>query len=782
MRLIYLALGWTAGIVLAANADTRPALIWLTLTLAAMFLLWWNRGDGDLRPILLALLGFTLGGLRFAFVPLSSDIARYNNIGGLTVEGIVVAEPDVRDTRIDLRVESAAITRAGESTPTGGLVLVQAPPGTDVRYGDRILATGILSLPAESDTFSYADYLARSGVYSVMRNTSIEVVSSGEGSPLYSTLFDLKDRARQNIARSLPEPDAALLTGILLGDARGLPPELSTAFSRVGASHIIAISGFNMAILSGVVMGLLNRFHVRAGWAAFIGISIIVLYTLLVGASPSVIRAALMSSMLVVGALIRRKTFVPASIAFVAILLSLLNPTVLWDIGFQLSLFATLGLSLFATPFSRYFTIGLAYFFPRRTAVAASDFLAEPLVVSLAAQVATLPLTILYFGQLSVVVLIVNLLVIPVQAVLLILGLAATLIGFLIPVLAQLLYWLDLVLLSWTVAVVRLFARLPFAQVDFGVSPKLILLFYLVFLGGALMSATQPVWALTLGRWIRQRAVITTTIFAGLCLTLLMFGLALSRPDGQLHVWMLDMGHSNAVLVQTPGGAHILVDGGRFPSRLLTALGDHLPFNDQEIEVLVMTQPDEFEYGALTAVLERYTVGLTLSNGQPNLNPAYIALQDQLAAHAMVVVRAGYSLDLSDGTRLEVLHPSLQPDINDSLDDHTLTLRLIYGEVSFLLTSDLSQEGQAALLEAGEWPLATVMQLPKHGAIRSLASDFLNAVQPQAVVLQSDSANRSGDPDPDTLAKLGTIPLFRTDQDGTIHFWTDGRELWSSSF
>ncbi len=252
----------------------------------------------------------------------------------------------------------------------------------------------------------------------------------------------------------------------------------------------------------------------------------------------------------------------------------------------------------------------------------------------------------------------------------------------------------------------------------------------------------------------------------------------MSQPDGNLHVWLPDVGHSNAVLIQTPGGAQMLIDGGNFPSRLLTAIGDHFPFNDREIEVVVITQPDEFDTSALTAVLARYDVGVALVNGQPNLSDAYQQLQDALANTEVVNVRAGYSLDIDDGVRLEVLNPAKQPGLEDSLDENALVLRLTYGEASFLLTGDLSQDGQTALLDDGQWPLATVLQLPQHGSIRSLNEDFLSAVQPQIAVLQSDPANRRGDPDPDTLAMLGDIPIFRTDQGGAIHLWTNGEQLW----
>lgn len=272
-------------------------------------------------------------------------------------------------------------------------------------------------------------------------------------------LLAFKARALQFISRSLPEPSAGLLTGILLGDARSLSPEVADAFSAVGASHIIAISGFNMAVLSGVVMGLLGRFRVRPRLAAVIGLTVISIYTILVGASPSVVRAAIMSCMLVIGALVRRKSYVPTSLAFVVVLLSLQNPSVLWDVGFQLSLFATLGLALFANPLTDAFNVQLSRLFPLKTAQRVGDFLGEPLIVSIAAQIMALPLIVLYFGHLSVVSLAVNLLVIPVQSALMAaLGLAATLLAFVAFPAAQVLFWLDMLLLGWTLAVVRAFA------------------------------------------------------------------------------------------------------------------------------------------------------------------------------------------------------------------------------------------------------------------------------------------------------------------------------------
>lgn len=777
MRLIYAVLGWCGGILIAAAAPPQPPAYWLVFSLALLLAaaLVWRRPR--LRGLVLIGVMLGAGGLRFSLVAQSASITRYNG-SSVTLKGVIVAEPDTRDTRVDLRVEVQNVTYRDQTLPASGLVLVQAPRGVDVQYGDRIAASGRLVTPFTADTFSYQDYLARSGVFSILQNADIVRMAEGNGSPLYARLLALKDQARHFIAAALPDPAGALLTGMLLGDSRGLSPAVSDAFSATGASHVIAISGFNMAILSGVVLRLLSRFRVPPRSAAVIGIVILVIYTILVGANASVVRAAIMCSMLMIAGLLRRRTFVPTSLAFVTLLMSLQNPNVLWDVGFQLSLFATLGLALFVDPLSRGFQRILTHWLPGRRANVLGDVLTEPFIVTLAAQIATLPIILLYFERLSLVSLAVNLLIIPAQSALLILGMVATLSAFVSPLLAQVLYWLDFVLLGWTLWVVRSFAQIPFANVPVSVEPRLVAAFYLVLLGGAMITVTRASWPERLAGLVRRRMMVSAVAFAGLGLAALMTVLAASRPDGRLHVWFLDLSHdANAVLIQTPGGAHILVDGGRYPSRLLTALGDRLPFNDLTLDMLIVTHPDPNDTEALLAVLERYSVGVVLMTAQPGEREEWASIEAALLKFPVVSASAGYSVDLDDGTRIEVLHPQTPFQPGDSIKSQVMVLRVTFGEVSFLLTSDLNRDGQMALLNAGIQPLASVLQVPSHGAADSLVAEFADAVQAQIAIIESDPAGFAGKPDAETIRLLRDTPIYRTDLSGTLHVWTDGRTV-----
>ena len=778
MRLIVFASAWVLGISVARVLPAIQPSIWFVPTMAAgiIWLLfrrrlpWW---------LLASLFAFAAGGFRLSLLPVNSDIAQYNGHSG-TITGLVVARPRFREDRIQLRLSSETIFVNGESAETSGLVLVEADRVVDAQYGDRIRATGRLSLPATWDTFSYADYLARHGVFTIMQNAGVEVIGSGAGNALHSALINLGKTVQRSISSAIPEPQSGLLTGILLGDEDGMSPALKDAFARVGAAHVVAISGFNMVVVSGIVVRVLSGvFQRNKAVVTLNALSVIAVYALFVGASPGILRAALMSGLLVVGSQLKRKTFVPTSLAFAALLLSLHDPNVLLDIGFQLSFLAVLGLGLFADPLSNRFRRLLDRFLPVGAANAVHRILNEPLIVSIAAQITTLPLIILYFGRLSIVALPVNVLIVPVQSAVLLLGMAAAVIHAFIPALGMLIFWADLVFVSWTIAVVRFFAELRLAELIVDLDGRLIQASYLLLFGGAMIQAARPLMLQKLQEFFNRNSVIASLCATGAVIWILMCAMRMSRADGQLHVWLLDLGHSNAVLMQTPGGAQALVDGGRFPSRLLTAIGDRLPFYDREIEILVITHPDAWDIAALNSVLDRYSVGAVLYHGQPTgidqIDSIFKSVRESNTP--TVEVKAGYKLEFSDGAAIEVLHPQTQPKITDRLNDQVMALRVTYGDASFLLTSDLSADGQREMLANGFAKHATVLQIPQHGTVRSTDDEFLAAIQPQIALLQSDLANRRGDPNPDTLAKFNETDLFRTDTQGTIHLRTDGKTV-----
>lgn len=768
MRLIFLALAWMLGIIFA-DANPSDALRWLIPLLLILFVALLQRKSHYFRWLLLALALFA-GALRLSLAPASDALADAHRGSTLTLIGTVDSYPERRDDaqRFQMRVEELRLQ--GRTEAIEGRVLVETAATHALRWGDRVQVTGQLWPPGTSDRFSYADYLARQGVFSVMSGAILVPLNERAGFAPLLWLADLRDAARQQIQAGLPEPQAGLLVGILLGDESTLDPELREDFSIAGASHIIAISGFNMALVGGFALALMQRAGFRRAYAAWAALALIWVYALFVGGGPSVVRAAAMSSLLLVAPLLRRRTYLPASLAFAALLLSMQEPRMLYDLGFQLSFAAVLGMALLVEPL----TIVLS----RVLTMPGLSWLREPLSATLAAQIATLPVLVAHLGMISLAALPVNLLILGVQPLILMAGALAVLIALLLPVLAQPLFWVLLLPLLWTTSVVRFFAGLPLAVVPFELDGRWLLLLGVALTTAMLLRTARPRLWQRLLELVNRRGLWWVSGGGAAAYVVLALAFAWSRPDGLLHIWWLDVGHSHAVLIQTPSGAQILVDGGRQPTRLLAALGDRLPFYDRRLELLILTHSDEQDFAALVDVAQRYEIGLFASNGQSNIGERFQRLDSLLAETPRVVLTAGYALDFGDGARLEVLHPRRLPRPGTPLGDDALVLRLSYGEVSILLTSDLSRAGQETLLDTGQDLNAAVLALPQHGRARSLDLALVEAVRPQVVVVQADAANRQGDPDADVLALLAGLPLFRTDTQGAVQFWTDGAALW----
>ncbi|TVR24094.1 MAG: DUF4131 domain-containing protein [Anaerolineaceae bacterium] len=785
MRLVYITLGWVAGLLVAAYHSDLTAATWGFLALVMVLATALNRGNRPFFLLNVIALALVLAGWRYAASPSSAGITAFNDSGGLTIVGTVTDAPDITDTYALLRVDVQQVRRGGEQTAVDGAVLVRALRNTTATYGDTVQATGFLNSPGRIDDFDYGAYLARRGIYGLLDRAQVTVIETGDGAPLRALLIAARSAAIDHIRAYLPEPQAGFISAILTGDRRGITPELSAAFRDTGAAHLLAISGFNMVIIAGMVYAVLRGLFYGRRWPPVWGTAVIIIvYAIFAGGAPSVLRAALMSSLLFFADGFQRRTFVPASIGLAVIVLTALDPYALWDVGFQLSLCAVLGLAFLVDPLKRMMRGGLSKLGFGAGAERLTALLEGPVIVTLAAQIAVTPLLLLVFGQVSGAFLPVNALIIPVHAYVLAFGWLG-LIAFMIPPLSQAALWVAMALASWTLGIVQGFADLNLAMIGFYVAPEWVASFYVLCLGVLMVNATQPDWWLGILRFLRGRAIFTGMLFSAAAILLLMAGLVTSRPAGRLDVWFLDVGGYNAVLIQTPDGAQILIDGGRAPSRLLSAIGGRIPFHDRQIEVVAITSANAIVNAALDDVLNRYRAGLVITNDQPNRSALYADMMAN-AAHALrdspaslpYGVRAGYSVTFSDGVTLEVLHPQAEPSILDDLHDVSLVLRVRYGDVSFLITGNATPDAQQAMLEAGVDVGATVLQIPAQGRARTLSADFLRMVAPSAVVVQTDRRRWPESPHPDTLALIAEdVPVFYADQGVTRHFWTDGATL-----
>jgi len=277
----------------------------------------------------------------------------------------------------------------------------------------------------------------------------------------------------------------------------------------------------------------------------------------------------------------------------------------------------------------------------------------------------------------------------------------------------------------------------------------------------------------------------TKVVLAALLLTcLIVWAAVFSLPDGHLHVRFLNVGQGDAILITLPSGGHVLIDGGPSPQTLLSELGRAMPFWDHQVELVTLSHPDQDHLLGLLGLLEKYQVGQVLDCATADSGFAlFQQWHNELEKRGVPSQKActGMSFDLGDGVRLDVLYPDPTVLASPAMDSNNTStvLRLVYGQISFLFTGDLQQEGENVLLQTATPLNSTVLKVSHHGAQEATTEAFVQAVSPQLAII-SVGGNRFGHPAPQTLQRLAHIYVLRTDRAGTIDMQTDGVRLWSN--
>ena len=646
-----LAWGWPAWAALAA--------ICVLLALVERRFLfsrapWYPAWLGVARlPLALVVAALALGGLRWrTSQPVwgEGDLAWYNGRGAVRLVGVIQQPPErnERSQSLVVAVEQLEPLDGGPTRAVRGLALARLALGETWNYGDRLELQGRLAAPAAQAEFDYPAYLARREIYSELSYPQAHRLARDAGSFFWALVYDLRGAALQVVNRLLPQPESALLAGILLGSDRDLPAGVVRAFQDTGTAHIIAVSGFNIAIVSGLLAQTLGRL-LRARFALPLTLVALAGYALLTGGSPSVVRAAIMGSFSLFGPPLGRRQVGINTLALTAGGMCLFDPGLPWDISFQLSFAATLGLVLYAEPLQQGFTGLLERRLPAPLARQLAGPIGEYFLFTLAAQVFTLPVTVLHFGRVSLSAVLANPLVLPVQPLAMLLGAAALGLGLAFLPLGQLVAWLCWPLLAYTIRTAELLARLPYGVFDLaGIAPGLVALYYALLLGLAFP-------------WLRRQARRAWKPAVGLVLAgLLAAGLwrsALSAPDGRLHLEVFNLPGGPAVLLRSPSGQAWLINGSSQADALADAVGRRLPPLTGRLEGVLLTAPSAAPLAGLEPLLVRYPPRLLAASPRLPESAALRRLSAQVESQGgqAAALPAGAAFDLGGGVVLRTL-------------------------------------------------------------------------------------------------------------------------------
>lgn len=744
------AIGLAASPFLAVPSGGWLRSLLALVLVAALFIERGRLGGSSLLLVALAaaLAGLFIGGSRLKAI---DGGALRSGPGPVSLTGFAIEPPS----------ESKGTARFAFDSDRGR-VLVEADPENvrEVMPGTGLEVSGELG-PAPDWV---RGQLRRKGIAMVLEASRVRADGAERGG-LTGAIDGMRSRASAALQVAVPERESALSRGFVLGDDSDVDSRTVEDFRRSGLAHLLAVSGQNIVLLALLAMPFLGLLGIgpRARLLAIAGL--ILIYVPLAGGGPSIQRAGVMGIAGLVATAAARAPSRAYALALAALVTLALNPRATGDVGWQLSFVAVLGIMLLARPFQERLAMLLGEQGWRLA-------LGEGTAVTLAATIATAPLTAFHFERLPVGTLVANLAALPAVAPAMWLGMMGIAVGQLSPTLAVPFNLIGSLCLSWIAQVAEWFGRPGWAVVEVPVSGPMALV-------GATV-ATSIATLVLLRSWRPDSAPLPPRRWAP-PVALVLLGLALlpsllgdgrrhldSPPDGGARVEILDVGQGDAILIRPDGADPLLIDGGPPGGDLVGALDsagvDHLA-------AVLLTHPDLDHYGGLLDLFGLVPADRLLYDRAPS---ELIALARGSGAELRPI---GAGQEVIEGDlRLEVLWPPADDGSAPAgggeaeANLRSIVALLRWRRFRMLLTGDA--EAEAVPMHPGP---VDVLKVSHHGSEDTGLPALLDEISPTVAVISVGDENRYGHPVPEVLRELEAdrVRTFRTDRDGTVSIVLD---------
>jgi ComEC/Rec2-related protein len=720
------------------------------------------RGARRVALVALVLAASTLGVVRGALAPSDAALGHTARSGSVVLTGSVREGTGARRSASQVVIDADRMVLSDGEVDVHGGVLATLRTAPRLLPGDRVelAATGLRPPRATGPEAA----LLRDGVAAVASSATVTLIAEGGASPA-RLLAEARLRLAAAVNAALPEPAASLVNGLAFALPTSLPLDLTTALRDSGLAHMLATSGLKVVLVAGMVGALLGALATPPRLRLAVMAVAVGLYICLCGASPAAIRSALMAAtgwaLYGTG---RAADPLPLLAALAAAMI-LVAPGLARDVGFQLTFLGTLGILLFARPIAEH--------------LPGPRLLREPFAVTLAASAVTLPVMASTFGVVSLVGPAANALAVPLLAPLLVLAGVGAPLAMLSPLLGFVPLQAAGALAGAIATIAHWTAGLPLAALHVPAWSPVLTLAEVGALAVAVptwhairrRSAHRPAPLLLMAtahassaanppppRLPRPRASRPVAAVAS-CLAALLGGsvvvVAATRPDGRLHVRVLDVGTARAVLIQTATGDHALVDTGSDTQHLLDALGPALPPLTRSLGMLVLTSGDRGGAGGLAGLGDRYSVNRAVTvDGLPA--GARTALQ-MLADHGttLTTTTPGGAWTWGGATwRLIAAPGAAAPATALHVEDPT-------GSALFVGNLDASAQEEVAGIQ-GEALRADLLVAPPSGA---LAAALVAAVHPAHIAVPTAHGSRAA-----STTLVAGPGVRRTGDSGTLTY------------
>lgn len=669
-----------------------------------------------------------------------------------------------------------------------GLVLLNAGVEKELAPalpGQRIRVSGRLDLPeppGNPHQFDYAAYLQSRGIAAtiyVPTHYMLDISEPEEGLTASQTFLRAIAMFRawsySQIDRFIGGQWQPLMRSLLFGDTHLLDESLKEMMSRTGLAHLMAVSGQHAAFISLLVFVVLRM--IGAPWKVTWIVTAVTVwaFAILVGMQPPVIRAAILTTALASAYLIGRDPDPLNSLALSALIVLIHNPHALYKADLQLSYMCVLSIILLRPGLSRWLMLNTENVpsRQRRRNLAFNKWIGLPLVFSFASQIGLVPLLSWHFHLFPVIGFLANIIMVPLSGLIVMAGFLTIFTGAILPPIGAVLGFACKYFLIAFEGLARGFSSVPYASIPLPPMPSWAIgaYFLILFSGCYIVSARAP-GEVEKTKW-------RLAIHLAALVSLIVWLAVLNAPRSELAVRMLDVGQGDSILIQSPSGQNILVDGGPEQAGKYAVVAFLRAHGISRLNAVVATHPDSDHIGGLIDVLQDFPVDLFVMSPTFKRTETIAELESVIRSKSIPtkMVARGDILDGLSQCQITVLNPQSNSFAEDN--DLSIVLRLDHGENSFLLTGDASEWAEADMLSASIDLDCDVLKAGHHGARSSSSMPFVHAVSPELVLVSVGRDNRYGHPHEEALERFQREKgrVLRTDQQGAISILSDGENL-----
>jgi len=687
----------------------------------------------------------------------------------LEIKGKIVLEPIFKKEKISCVVNISSL----DGIPVNGkiqLFIKDAFGKASLAYGDSISYNGSIfraNINNNPFSFNYREYLENKHIdgLSYAYCSDIEVTYSGRNLYFY-TIIKPREWLRNSIDRYYSPRYAGFLKAILLGEKESLSPQIREDFAHSGLSHILAVSGLHTGVIALIILVVLQIFIRNRNIVRIITILLLIYYMLLAHAVPSVQRAVIMISLLLIAKIMQRRVNSINILFGAAFIILLINPFQLFSVGFQLSFISVFSILVVFQSFSRVLN-------PIKEKSTFLFWLANLMLLSFMIQLLLAPLTIHYFHSLAFGGILANVLVIP-------------LISLVLP-LSLLSIMLPITFLSICYAAANKLLLYCIFSLSHVVSSHKVLLFDFLTLDTLQVIGLYVILVIMILIWKVKDSFFNNLIKFS-CAVIGFFLLVIIPPLVSPRIFqmiVLDVGQGDAIVIRTPSKKTILIDTGDKTDRRDYGEEVIIPYFQSQgirlIDLLVLTHPHADHIGGAMSVMENMAVDEVLLPKCEYESSLWKNSLEKIAQAQIPIIYADTSLTFNEfePVKIRLLHPYYNYRNDNNVNNYSVVLRMDYRELSILLTGDAEQEVENILLANQKRFIdVDILKAGHHGSSTSSSEQFITSVTPDYSVISVGENNRYNLPKEEIVQRLEDHGIvFRTDHDGAVVFIYGGNTL-----